>query len=159
MTCSAINDLIVSAESSGYENFWEYDGEFFMLFFNKFRHTLVVDIPVIAFMYMEINNWHGMSVRCGGWQYYESGAFEKEKFEWVWSFLRTNGEMEMADVYAHGIHDYANERYQKYDYPEEWLDEAEEIDEWIKANEEYIYKWMYDLILEHKNEVVKLGEK
>ena len=159
MTCSAINDLIVSAESSGYENFWEYDGEFFMLFFNKFRHTLVVDIPVIAFMYMEINNWHGMSVRCGVWQYYESGAFEKEKFEWVWSFLRTNGEMEMADVYAHVIHDYANERYQKYDYPEEWLDEAEEIDEWIKANEEYIYKWMYGLILEHKNEVVKLGEK
>lgn len=73
--------------------------------------------------------------------------------------MRANGEMEMADVYAHGIHDYANERYQKYDYPEEWLDEAEEIDEWIKANEEYIYKWMYDLILEHKNEVVKLGEK
>lgn len=93
MTCSAINDLIVSAESSGYENFWEYDGEFFMLFFNKFRHMLVVDIPVIAFMYMEINNWHGMSVRCGVWQYYESGAFEKEKFEWVWSFLRTNGEL------------------------------------------------------------------
>ena len=60
----------------------------------------------------------------------------------------------MADVYAHGIHDYANKRSQKYDYPEEWLDESEEIDEWIKDNEEYIYKWMYDLILEHKNEAL-----
>ena len=160
MTCSAINDLIVSAESSGYENFWEYDGEFFMLFFNKFRHTLVVDIPVIAFMYMEINNWHGMSVRCGVWQYYESGAFEKGKFERVMSFLITNGEKEMADIYACGIHDYANEKYQKnYDYPEEWFDETERIDEWISDNEGYIYKWMYDLILEHKSEVLKLGEK
>ena len=66
----------------------------------------------------------------------------------------------MADIYACGIHDYANEKYQKnYDYPEEWFDETERIDEWISDNEGYIYKWMYDLILEHKSEVLKLGEK
>jgi len=39
------------------------------------------------------------------------------------------------------------------------LDETERIDEWISDNEGYIYKWMYDLILEHKSEVLKLGEK
>lgn len=107
---------------------------------------------------IDSNNWHGMSVWCGVWQYYESGAFEKEKFERVLSFLRTNGEMEMAGVHAHGIHDYANERYQKCDYPEEWIEEAEEMDAWIKDNEKHIYQWMYDLILEHKNEVLTLGE-
>ena len=75
------------------------------------------------------------------------------------SFLKANGEEEMADVYACGIHDYANEKYQEnYDYPEEWFDEAEEIDDWISANAEYIYEWMYDLILEQKSEVLKLGE-
>lgn len=158
MTRSVINELIVSAESSGPESFWKYDGDFFMLFYNRYKHTPSADIPVIAFMYMEINNWQGMSVRCGVWQYYESGAFEKEKFERVLSFLRANDELEMADVYARGIHDYATEKYQKYDYPEEWFDEAEEIDEWLKDNEEYIYKWMYNLISEHKNEVLKLGE-
>ncbi len=159
MTYNDINELIVSAELSGHESFWKYDGAFFMLFYNKFKNTQFTDIPDIAFMYMEINNWQGMSVRCGVWQYYESGAFETGKFEKVLAFLKTNGEEKMADVYARGIHDYANERYQKnYDYPDEWFDEAEEIDEWISNNEEYIYKWMYDLILAHKSEILKVGE-
>ena len=159
MTYNAINELIVSAESSGHESFWKYDGEFFMLFYNRFRNTPFTDIPDIAFMYMEISNWQGMSVRSGVWQYYESGAFQKGKFERVLSFLKTNGEEEIADVYACGIHDYANERYQKnYDYPEEWFHETERIDEWISDNEGSIYQWMYDLILDNKSEVLMLGE-
>ena len=79
MTCNTINELIDSAESSGHENFWKYDGEIFMLFYNQFKYTLFTDIPDIAFIYMEINNWQGMSIRCGVWQYYEKGAFEKGK--------------------------------------------------------------------------------
>ena len=159
MTYNDINELIVSAELSGHENFWKYDGEFFMLFYNRFKNTSFTDIPDVVFMYMEINNWQGMSVRCGVWQYYESGSFNKEKFERVLSFLKTNGEEEMADVYSRGIHDYANERYQEnYDYPEEWFDEAEGIDKWLYDHEEYIYKCMYDLIMKHKSEVLKLGE-
>lgn len=79
MTYNAINELIASAESSGHENFWEYDGEIFMLFYDKFKYTPYADIPDTAFMYMEINNWQGMSVRCGVWQYYESGSFQKGK--------------------------------------------------------------------------------
>ena len=63
MTCNTINELIDSAESSGHENFWKYDGEFFMLFYNQFKYTLFTDIPDIAFIYMEINNCQGMSVR------------------------------------------------------------------------------------------------
>ncbi len=159
MTYNAINKLIVTAESLGDESFWEQEGEFFLLFYNRFKNTPFMDIPDIAFMYMEISNWKGMSARCGVWQYYESGAFQKGKFERVLSFLKANGEEEMADFYACGIHDYANERYQNgSDYPEEWFDETEEIDEWIRDNEGYIFKWMYDLILEHKSEVLKFGE-
>lgn len=113
MTYNAIKELIVTAESSGYENFWKYDGDFFMLFYDEFKYTPFADIPDIAFMYIEINNWQGMSVRCGVWQYYESGSFQKGKFERVLSFLRANGEEEMADAYGCGIHNYANDRYQK----------------------------------------------
>lgn len=157
MTYSSINELIISAESSGSENFWEYDGDFFMLFYNRFKYTPFEDIPDIVFIYMEINNWQGMSVRCGVWQYYESRAFQKGKFDRVVSFLKANGEEEIADIYACGIHDYANERYQEnYDYPDEWFDETEKVDEWISDNEGYIYKLMYDLILEHKSVVLKL---
>lgn len=78
MTYNAINELIVSAESSGHENFWEYDGEFFMLFYNSFKYTLFTNIPDIAFMYMEINNWQGMSIRCWVWQYYERSVWKEE---------------------------------------------------------------------------------
>lgn len=109
---------------------------------------------------MEINNWQGMSLRCGVWQYYESRAFENGKSERVLSYLRDNNEEEMSSIYAFGIHDYSNEKFREnYDYPEEWLDEADKIDEWIRDNEVHIYKWMRDLILNHKGEVLKFGEK
>ena len=59
------------------EDFWEYEGEFFLLFYDRFKDALFMDIPDTAFMYMEISNWRGMSARSGVWQYYESGAFQK----------------------------------------------------------------------------------
>ena len=160
MTYDALNKLIVSLESSGYEKFWEYNEQFFMLFYDRFKSVPFTDIPAIAFMFMEISNWQGMSLRCGVWQYYESGAFQKGKFERVLSFLKMKNEEETASIYAYGIHDYANEKYQEnYDYPEEWIDESNKIDKWISDNEVYLHKWMYDLILEHKNEILELGEK
>ena len=83
----------------------------------------------------------------------------KGEIERVISFLKTNGEKEMADIYACGIHDYANEKYQQnFDYPEEWFDETERVDKWISDYEKYIFKWMYDLIIAHKSDVLALGE-
>lgn len=160
MTYNTLNKLIHSLESSGYEMFWKYDEQFFMLFYDRFKDITFTDIPDIAFMFMEINNWQGMSLRCEVWQYYESGAFQKGKFERVLSFLKTQKEEEMASIYAYGIHDYSNIKYQEnYNYPEEWFDEADKIDKWISDNEAYLYKWMYDLILEHKSEILEFGEK
>ena len=160
MTYDTLNELIVSLETSGYEMFWKYDGQFFMLFYDRFKSMPYTNIPDIAFMFMEINNWQRMSLRCGVWQYYESGSFSKGKFERVLSFLKTKNEEEMASIYAYGIHDYANERYQdNYNYPEEWIEESNRIDKWISDNEVYLYKWMYDLILDHKSEILKLCEE
>ena len=66
----------------------------------------------------------------------------------------------MASIYAYGIQDYANEKYQEnFNYPEEWIEESNKIDKWISDNEEYLNKWMYDLIVEHKREILKLGEE
>ncbi len=75
MTYDAIHGLLASAEAGGWENFWRYEGDFFLLFYRRFQHTPSVDIPDIPFLYIEMNNWLGMSLRCGVWQYYESGAF------------------------------------------------------------------------------------
>lgn len=159
MIYNTLKKLIESIESAGCEMFWEYAGQFFTLFYDEFKNMSFMDIPDCAFMFMEINNWQGMSYRCGVWQYYESGAFQKGKFERVLSFLNSENEEDMASVYAYGIHDYANAKYQEnFDYPEEWFDEANEIDEWISAHESYLYRWMYNLILEHKSEILKLCE-
>lgn len=159
MPHNALNILIDSLESSGYEMFWEYEEQFFMLFYDRFKNIPFTEIPDTAFMFMEINNWHGMSFRCGVWQYYESGSFQEGKFERVLSFFKSKNEEEMASVYAYGIHDYANEKYQEdFNYPQEWIDEADKIDKWISDNEVCLYKWMYDLILDNKSEILKLGE-
>lgn len=159
MIGDTLNDLLVSLEASGHKRFWEYGGQLFMVFYDRFQNMRYTDIPDIAFIFMEMNNWQGMSQRCGVWQYYESGAFQNGKFERVLAFLKSKNEEEMASVYAYGIHDYANEKYQEnYDYPEEWIDESDKIDKWISDHEDYLYKWMYDLVLEHKSEILKLDE-
>jgi len=159
MTHNSIEELLLAAGSSGYEGFWEYDGAFFMLFYDRFRNVPAAGIPDLPFLYMEISSWRGMSARGGVWQYYESRAFEKGKFERVLSLLKRNGEEEMAAVYGWGIHNYADETYQEdYNYPGEWLDEAEKIDKWIRDKEGYIYQWMYKLLLAHKSELLELGQ-
>lgn len=122
MSYDTLNKLIVSLETSGYEMFWKYDDQFFMLFYDKFKSMPYANIPDSAYMFMEIHNWKGMSQRCGVWQYYESGALN-------------------------------------YNYPEEWIDESNKIDIWISDHEIYLYKWMYNLILEYKSEILKLGEE
>ena len=95
-------------------------------------------------------------------KYYQRNMKEAEKVQipvGVYYYSKATNEEEMASVYGCGIHDYANEKYQKnYDYPEEWFDETDKIDKWISDNEVYLYKWMYDLILNHKSEVLKFGE-
>ncbi len=75
------------------------------------------------------------------------------------ALLKAAGEEEMADIYGYGIHDYANETYQEgADHPEEWLDETERVDRWISAHEAHIHRWLYELIMEHKSEVLNLSE-
>lgn len=157
MPHDTLSQLMDSLESSGYEMFRVYDGHFFMLFWDRFKNIPFKDIPDTVFMFMEMNNWQGMSHRCGVWQYYESGSFQKGKFERVLSILRSKNEKDMAAIYAYGIHDYANAEYRdNFNYPKEWIDEADRIDKWISDHEAFLYKWRYNLILDHKSEILKL---
>lgn len=164
MTYDTLNELFSSLEASDNENFWTYDGKFweydgkvFAMFYEKYKNVRFMDVPDIPFLYMEMSNWQGMSLRCGVWQYYESGAFENGKFERVLSLLHAKNEREMALIYQYGIHDYSNEKYQEnYDYPEEWINESDKIDKWISNHEKHIYMLMYGLLLENKTEILKL---
>lgn len=54
------------------------------------------------------------------------------KFERVLSILRSKNEKDMAAIFAYGIHDYVNAKYQgNFNYPKEWIDEADRIEKWI----------------------------
>ncbi len=119
MTYESLNNLLISYEKSEIEKLYEYDYDLFMLFDDIFNNKPFAEIPDIAFMFMEIDSWYGMSMRCGVWQYYEINSEEQGKSERVAEYLKSQGGYDdMADIYAYGIHD-----YQKYaeisEYPEE----------------------------------------
>lgn len=161
-----LNDLVLFLETSYDEKLWTYDSKYwqydekvFMMFYEKYGDVHFMDIPDVPFLFMELSNWQGMSLRCGVWQYYESGAFEKGKLERVSNLLHAEKEDEMATIYKSGIHDYSNEKYREnYDYPEEWIAGSDQIDKWISDNEKHIYMLRYNLILENKAEILKFIE-
>ena len=66
--------------------------------------------------------------------------------EWVneaVAYLYDTGESEIAEMMEKGIHDYHNPKYTDMcDYPEEWVDDCFEIDEWILKNKERLHKWL-----------------
>ncbi len=163
MNRNALNDLLVSYENSAPDNLYEFDYHFSMLFYELYKDSPFSQIPDVPFMFMGIDDWQGMSLRCGVWQYYENGDFETGKLQRVTDYLSSHGENDWADVFASGIHDYANEIYQDdpvshaVGYPEQWLEESGKIDDWIYENENYIYEWKRRLILDHKDDVLSLA--
>uniref|UniRef100_UPI00405719BF hypothetical protein n=1 Tax=Agathobacter sp. TaxID=2021311 RepID=UPI00405719BF len=72
-------------------------------------------------------------------------------------YLKESGDDELASVFAKGIHDYQNPKYAKnYDYPKEWLEEAKEIDEWISEQEDWLWKWEYDILIKNRDSILKI---
>lgn len=165
MTYDALYDLLISYENTDLSGLWNYDYSFFMLFDDIFCEKHFSEIPDVAFMFMEIDDWQGMCQRCGVWQYYESISYESGKSERVTAYLKEHNQHEMAEIYAYGIHDYFGyehkENTPEYEvgYPQKWLDESEKIDNWIMDNEEHIYKFKRNLIISHKSDILNLAEK
>lgn len=159
MTYKNLNKLLILYEKSDVENLYKYDYDLFTLLYEVFKDTPFAEIPDTAFMFMEIDNWFGTSMRGGVWQYYEINSEERGRSERAAEYLKSqSGYDDMADIYAFGIHDY--QKYAESDeYPEKWLDESNKIDDWIYENETYIYQWKRNLILNHKDEILNLAEK
>ena len=60
-------------------------------------------------------------------------------------------------MFRYGVHDYQNEQYAgSYNYPSEWIDEAEKIDEWITAHEVWLYAWERKLLTDSKELICSL---
>jgi len=107
------------------------------------------DAASVIEYFLTLSNWVGFSLRDGVWTFYEYTS--DESIEKVKAFLETKRWNELTDMYKLGIHDYHSEKYlDSYDYPEEWIEESEIIDNWIFENEVSIYRFLKELVLENE---------
>lgn len=99
--------------------------------------------------YLIISSWFGTSQRSGVWTFYE--ATNLEEIDATLQYLKTNNDMELAEIFEKGIHDYHNPIYaENFDYPEEWIEESDEIDKWIMEHEEWLWQWEYKMLIDNE---------
>ncbi|MBQ3546790.1 MAG: hypothetical protein IJA34_17670 [Lachnospiraceae bacterium] len=100
--------------------------------------------------FLTLSNWVGFSLRDGVWTFYE--YTNDESVEKVKAYLESENWDELSEIYKLGIHDYHNEKYlEDYNYPNEWIEESEIIDNWIFENEINIYRFLKELVLENED--------
>ncbi len=142
-------NLYTRLEELGRDEFRQIEADFFLYFYKLPEER---SAP-FSNAFMILSSWLGTSLRDGVWTFYE--AMPKSRIESAAEYLENAGEKELAVVLKSGIHSYDNPKYAgNYDYPEEWLTQSEEIDDWIYSHEEFLHSLMYDLLLENKGEVL-----
>lgn len=98
--------------------------------------------------YLTISGWRGTSLRSGVWTFYEAAT--PEEMDAALQYLKQTNQTELAEIFEKGIHDYQNPIYgESFDYPEEWMEESEEIDCWIMEHEDWLRQWEYRLLIDH----------
>ena len=91
--------------------------------------------------YLMVSEWIDYAERTIVLEFYEFTP--EERVREAVSYLSDTGETEIAEMMEKGIHDYHNPKYTDMcDYPEEWVDDCFEIDEWILKNKERLHKWL-----------------
>lgn len=99
--------------------------------------------------FLTLSNWIGFSLRDGVWTFYE--YTDDQSVEKTKKFLEIKNWQELTNMYKLGMHDYHNEKYlDKYNYPDEWIEESGIIDKWIFENEISLYRFLKDMILENE---------
>lgn len=132
-------------------DFYRIEADFFMLL-QRIPDAKKTDAVVT---FLTISNWKGTSLRSGVWTFYESA--QQKDLQTTSAYLTNDGQIELAEVFSRGIHDYQNPVYaESFDYPSEWMDEADEIDHWISTHEHWLDAWMRNLLLKNKDTVIEL---
>lgn len=135
-----LNDIIKRAIEISPDAYYLVESELFATLY------AMEDKPDYAPAYLGISSWMGTSLRSGVWTYYESTS--QREIDTVIRYLNQYApDSEIAKMYALGNHEYSDEKYQAdFDYPQEWIDESEIIDDWISENEVDIIRFLQDLL-------------
>lgn len=102
--------------------------------------------PNFVIAFLELSSWMGTSLRSGVWTYYEATKREEihRTIEYLYQFAPDE---EISRMYALGNHNYSDEKYQTdFNYPQEWLDEYELIDQWIFGHEKKIISFLQNIL-------------
>ncbi|MBR1735843.1 MAG: hypothetical protein IJ736_02340 [Firmicutes bacterium] len=133
-----------------YGDFYKVESDFLMYFWKNDK----MSDPIVN-TFSVVSNWHAMSQRSGVWTFYE--ATGKSVIQSAVEHLKGINDTELAAMIEKGIHDYGDPIYQEnFDYPQEWIDEADIIDDWIGKNEEWLLHWYYDYLIRYKEQIMKL---
>lgn len=146
-----LNLLYQKLLETDYKGLDKLEADFLMKLYVDFSEN---PLPWIT-SFLTISNWLASSLRSGVWTFYE--VWNLQQMRITVEYLRETGEEELADIFEKGIHDYQNPQYaQNYDYPEEWLEEASGIDDWIWQHQDDLQKWEYNTLIINKDSI--LGE-
>lgn len=135
------------------------DHEFYLLvpeFCSELYYHISMDKrPLCVIAFLTIANWFAVSLRSGVWTFYESTS--PKDIESTLQFLEQAGDDELASIFRYGAHDYQNPKYSgNWDYPEEWIEESDKIDDWITNHENWLYLWERKLLIDNKIQICSL---
>ena len=143
-----------------YQQIPEVDNNEFYLLEPEFCEELYYHIsidkrPLCVTAFLTIVNWFAMSQRSGVWTFYE--ATSPQDIELTIQFLEQSGDDELASIFRYGAHDYQNPKYDgNWNYPDEWIEEARKIDDWISSHESWLFMWERKLLNDNKELICSL---
>lgn len=130
--------------------FYQLEADFFM----ELQRVPEEKKNQVIVAFLTISDWHATSLRSGVWTFYEV-ANQKMLLSTA-DYLSHIGENEFSTIFRKGIHDYQNQKYSdNYDYPNEWIEEADTIDQWIMRNENWLSNWKRNLLIKHKEFIMQ----
>lgn len=134
------------------DEFYLLEGEFLLELYDS---VPAEKRPLCVTAFFTISNWFAMSDRSGVWTFYEATA--PKEIEATIQFLEQKGDDEFASIFRYGAHDYQDPRYDgNWNYPDEWIEEAEKIDQWITNHRNWLYMWQQKLLLDNKETICAL---
>ena len=146
-----IKKLYEKLKSMDDKEFYKIESDFFIYLYSDPNKS---SLPFVN-TFLIVSSWFGTSMRSGVWTFYETANEQNVKN--AVDYLKQTGETELAAIIEKGIHDYQNPIYsENFDYPEKWISEADEIDDWITEQESRLSNWLYNFLIANEDKIISL---
>lgn len=115
-------------------------------FFRSEEHLELRPPCVAAFLTVE--NWIDTSRTSGVWTFYQlSNAVQLGT---ALQFLTQSDDPELSAMFAKGLHQVRLPAFAAQECPEEWIQDAHDVDNWIAQNRDKLLSWERKLLLNNQ---------